>query len=571
MRADSRRVHRRMWLLTRTCVLVTGVALMAFFTFAPAAGAVLQAGAAKITITPPECSVGGSCPGYSLAAGNGRISTGVHDDIWARALVMTSGNDSVILVVLDVLGHLPDRIRGMQAALRAAYPAYVQVLVHDDGETDPVVRRYVDGSEVIENVLIANAHTHASPDCIGVYGPDSYTTGRNPVWMDYVDNRVVEVVGMAIANLQPAKMRANNYHVPDYLGFPLITDRREPIVVDHTMGVMQLANTGTDEVICTLVNYSGYPEMMGILENTKMTADFPGVMDQSLEAYFGGISIWVTRVIGGFTVSYYDVNANGLEDDDGYAPNNHLRTFPGMTAYGELMADVAKEALTGVPYEGSPDLTLKTSMVNLPMENPLYRLLLGEANYVITGLIGDLWTFLAEVIGLSTVFEPTPSMMLDHEGQGALGAPRKIEMPITVFALGSAMFTTTPSQLFAELWLGTSPAELLANPAWDFNPSQSGNPNYEYHPRMPGLTGIRDFITVDNAFNLGSTYAEMGYLLPSYEYDHSMKTYQDFVDYIVGTHDLRYEEGFSVGRDAGDIVQRELIRLISEFNAGLVN
>ena len=34
----------------------------------------------------------------------------------------------MILVVLDVLGHLPDRIRGMQAALRAAYPGYVQVL-----------------------------------------------------------------------------------------------------------------------------------------------------------------------------------------------------------------------------------------------------------------------------------------------------------------------------------------------------------------------------------------------------------------------------------------------------------
>ncbi len=370
MRGDPWCLDKRMWLLTRTCVLVAGIALMAFFTFAASAEAVLEAGAAKLTITPPECSVGGACPGYSLAAGNGRFSTGVHDDIWARALVMTSGNDTVILVVLDVLGHLPDRIRGMQAALRAAYPGYVRVLVHDDGETDPVVQRYVDGTEVIENVLIANAHTHASPDCIGVYGPDSYTTGRNPAWMDYVDSRVVEVVGMAIANLQPAKVRFNNYYVPDYLGFPLITDRREPIVIDHTMGVMQLANSGTDDVICTLVNYSGYPEMMGILENTKMTADFPGVMDQSLEAYFGGVSIWVTRVIGGFTMSYYDVNFNGLRDDDSYPPNNHLNTFPGMTAYGELIADVAKEALVGVPYEGSPDLNAEDQRDQPPDGEP---------------------------------------------------------------------------------------------------------------------------------------------------------------------------------------------------------
>jgi hypothetical protein len=50
-----------------------------------------------------------------------------------------------------------------------------------------------------------------------------------------------------------------------------------------------------------------------------------------------------------------------------------------------------------------------------------------------------------------------------------------------------------------------------------------------------------------------------------------MKTYSHFLDYVLGTHNLRYEEGFSVGRDAGDIVQRELINLISEFNAGLVD
>jgi hypothetical protein len=318
------------------------------------------------------------------------------------------------------------------------------------------------------------------------------------------------------------------------------------------------------------VNYSGYPEMMG-KDNTRITADFPGVMDANLEAYFGGTSIWVTRVIGGYMMSYYDVNFNGLRDDDDYPPNLHLHSFPGMTAYGDLIADVAKEALKEVPYEGSPDITLKTSIVNLPVENPFFKVLLGEANYVIPGLIGDIWTFLAELLKLTSIIEASTSMMLDREGQGALGAPRKVEMPVTVFSLGGAMFTTTPAQLFPELWLGTSPADLLANPAWDFNPSQNGNPDFESHPRIPGLTGIRDFITAEHAFNLGSTQAELGYLLPDYEYDHSIKTYQDFLDYVMGVHEVSYEESDSAGREAGNMVQRELIRMICEFNAGLVH
>jgi hypothetical protein len=561
----------RRWCSGGACAALAGIVLTALLVAFSPAHAALQAGAAKLTITPPECSVGGPCPGYPLAgAGTGRWSTGVHDDIWVRALVITDGEDSVILVTVDVLGHLPDRIRGMATAIQAAYPQFAKVLVHDDGVSTPVVQRYADGREVIANVLIANAHTHASPDCLGIYGPDDFTTGRRPVWMDYVDSRVVEVVGMAIDNLQPAKVRFGHYYVPDYLGFPLITDRREPIVVDHNMEVMQLANSGTGEAICTLVNYSGYPELMGG-DNTEMTADFPGVMDQNLEAYFGGTSIWVTRVIGGYMMSYYDVNFNGIRDDDEYPPNQHLHSFPGMTAYGNYIAEIAKEALDEVPYEGSPGLTLKTNIVNAPIDNPFWKVLLGEANYVIPGLLGDFWDWLAGLVGFTSLVEPTPAMMLDHEGQGALGAPRKAELPVTVFELGSAMFTTTPSQLFPELWTGTSPADLMANPAWDFNPSQRNNPNFEYHPRLPGLTGIRDFITAEHAFNFGSTHAELGYLLPSYEYDHSIKTYNDFVNYVIGVHQVRYEESQSVGRGVGDMVQTELIRMISEFNAGLVH
>ena len=75
MKEDQGRVDNRMRLLTRIGVVVAGVALMAFFMPVSSAQAALQAGAAKLTITPPECSVGGPCPGYSLAAGNGRFST----------------------------------------------------------------------------------------------------------------------------------------------------------------------------------------------------------------------------------------------------------------------------------------------------------------------------------------------------------------------------------------------------------------------------------------------------------------------------------------------------------------
>ncbi|MEW6444376.1 MAG: hypothetical protein AB1640_25850 [bacterium] len=542
------------------------------------AEAMFRAGAAKLTITPPECSPGGPCPGYSLAgSGYGRSSTRVHDDIYVRALAMSGDSESVVLVSVDVLGHLPDRIRKMQAALHEAYGDQIRLLVDSDGVTART-RTYADGTPVVANALIANAHVHASPDTIGIYGPDELTSGINPAWSDYVDQRVVEVVGLALermnANTEGAWVKAAQYHVPGYYGFPLIVDNREPIILDEDLAVLQVVrNNPQEEVISTLVNYSGYPEMMGH-DNTEITADFPGVTCGALEETYGGTAIWITRLIGGFTISYYDVNGNGLADDGGYLPNQFLNTFPGMTAYGLLLADVTREALDGAFEDRAPELELKTDVVNLPVENPFFKILLGEANTVIPGLLGDLWTILAAWMGMTSIIEPDSTLMLDRSGQGALGATRKVEVLVHVFKIGDALFATSPGQLFPELWTGSSPPELLAQPDWVFHPSDLNPAEYEFHPRIPGRAGIRDFIREPCQFHLGSTEAELAYLIPDYEFDHSMKTFDDLLCYVTGKHCqpgwfMRYEESDSAGREAGNIVQHALIRMISEFNAGV--
>ena len=560
------------------CVLLCFLALLQW-PVAPAE-ALFRAGAAKLTITPPECTVGGPCPGYSLAgAGNGRFSSRVHDDIYVRALALSGDSGDVVLVSIDVLGHFPDRIRGMQADLRSAYGSLVRHLVDDDGVSPAQTRLYADGTPVVANALIANAHVHASPDCIGIYGPDELTSGIDEAWCDYVDDRVVEAVGLAVdrmnANTEGAWVKLAQYHVPDYYGFPLIVDRREPIILDHDLAVMQvLSSAPGEEVIATLVNYSGYPEMMGH-DNTEITADFPGVLCGALEDLYGGTALWVTRLIGGFTVSYYDVNDNGLADDDAYPPNQYLNTFPGMTAYGLLLADITQEALDTALEEHFPDILLKTDVVNLSIENPFFKVLLGEAFTVIPGLLGDIWTFLAELLGMTSIIEPDTDLMLDRDGQGALGATRKVEVLVHVLKIGDALFTSTPGQLFPELWTGTSPPELLARPDWVFHPSDLYPDEYEFHPRIPGRAGIRDFIEEPIRFNLGSTEAELAYLIPDYEYDHSLKTYDDLLCYVLGTNCapgwfMRYEESDCAGREAGNVVQHALIRMIAEFNAGLL-
>jgi len=62
---------------------------------------VLKAGFAKVCISP--------LPGAPLAGFAARhdVSTGIHDDLFARALVITNDKSAIALVSLDVLA-LPD-------------------------------------------------------------------------------------------------------------------------------------------------------------------------------------------------------------------------------------------------------------------------------------------------------------------------------------------------------------------------------------------------------------------------------------------------------------------------------
>src|SRR5690349_5382639 len=59
-----------------------------------------QAGAAQVVIDPPA---GAPMAGYYQT----RLSTGVHDDLHAKAIVIASGGDRVALVACDLVGIPP--------------------------------------------------------------------------------------------------------------------------------------------------------------------------------------------------------------------------------------------------------------------------------------------------------------------------------------------------------------------------------------------------------------------------------------------------------------------------------
>ena len=79
----------------------------------------LRVGAAQVVISP---GAGTPMAGYYST----RLSTGVHDDLHAKAIVIASGDQRVALVACDLVGIPPaviEEARGVDPNARRAYPA----------------------------------------------------------------------------------------------------------------------------------------------------------------------------------------------------------------------------------------------------------------------------------------------------------------------------------------------------------------------------------------------------------------------------------------------------------------
>ncbi len=134
----------------------------------------LAAGVGQSIITPPA--------GAPLL-GPLQPSTGVHDDLFARTLVLTDGSLKTAIIGLDLVGLDTELAADIRAAIKA--------------ETG------------IATVFLNCSHTHSAPFTIpwSVLGADWIRTEGRP-WRTQLVQRVAATVSQACADVAPATLRA---------------------------------------------------------------------------------------------------------------------------------------------------------------------------------------------------------------------------------------------------------------------------------------------------------------------------------------------------------------------------
>ncbi|MEN8202412.1 MAG: hypothetical protein ABFS28_07440 [Bacteroidota bacterium] len=323
-----------------------------------------------------------------------RAANGVHDDVWARVMLIDDGRTRLALVSLDAIGFR-----------------------HDDVVD---IRKAIPEEAGIDYALISSTHTHESNDLIGIWGAHPLKSGVNKEHMVYVKEQVIAAITLAAEKIRPARLS----FARDLTGAEeLVMDTREPIVMDAGLRLIEAVDAEADTTLGVLVSWANHPETLWS-ENLLISSDFPHYLRECIEkgVYHGdslilpgtgGTAVYINGAIGGLMTTRASMPLEDPFLDTTYTE----ASFEKAKAQGQKLALLALRALenpdTLITNAG---ITLRAKTIAIPLKNRMFRL--------------------AAVLGV-----------LDFGMQGWF----KTRTEVAAFTLGPASFLSVPGEIYPEL------------------------------------------------------------------------------------------------------------------------
>lgn len=280
-------------------------------------GKKFRAGAARIDITPSASVV--------MRGFKARQSTGVHDRLHVRALILDNGEDQLVILSWEKLNcyDLPEGFKDIARIRRE-------------------IRKRIGIPE--SNILINSIHTHS-----GSEGP--------------FEKASIEAVEQAWKNMKDARIGigskkiygvGSSRRLPEGKG---LWGSRQPNpdgVMDNECGVIRIEDYERN-AIAVVTNYSSHPTVLHG-ENTLLSGDYAGIGMAEVE-----------RRLGGNAVSLF---LQGCAGNTGTQTFRKSRTIPEAERLGRVFADEIIKILEHIDVVSWLPLKAKKRMIDLPRWEP---------------------------------------------------------------------------------------------------------------------------------------------------------------------------------------------------------
>jgi len=333
-------------------------------------------------------------PVWIAGFSNSKPANGIHDDTWARTMVLDDGTTRIAIVVLDAIGFM-----------------------HDDVVD---ARKMIPEELGLAYILIASTHTHEGPDLIGMWGKSPFKSGVNREYKKFVKERIVQSVNMAVNNLVPARLEVSE----DLTGaVPQVKDTRKPEVFDSGLRLLKAVHIENGSTLGSLLSWGNHPETLWS-GNLLVSSDYPhffregvekGVYngDSLIKPGIGGVAVFATGAIGGLMCTHPSQPIT-----DPFTGKILLEpSYDKVSAQGNLLSMLALNAMES-PSEliDTAAISLVVRTLTLPIKNNLFKL--GTA-------VGVL-------------------------GRGTAGW-MKMRTELAVFRVGPVTFVAVPGEIYPEI------------------------------------------------------------------------------------------------------------------------
>jgi neutral ceramidase len=433
------------------CQHIVGVLLaVACITGGEAAFSQLRAGASAVKITPP--------PGIPMAGYySTRLAEGVHDDLFAKAIVLEEGGVKVALVALDLISTTRELVDG--------------------------ARKEIDRTTGVrsENVMISATHAHTGPILATTASRDAALGGSSEIVNHYnadLQKKIAQSVKEAEAHLAPARLSwgiGEEEHLSYNRRFfmkdgsvgwnpgklnPNILKPAGPI--DPEVSVLYIDSVDK-KPIATYVNFAMHLDTVG---GVQISADYPYTLSRLLAEYKGleMITLFANGCCG--NINHLDVSWPERQQSHGEAARI-------ATVLAADVLQVYKSLRPAAP--GS--LRVRREIIKLPIPS------VKPDDVVAAKAIAASYGTKEQAKFLETV---GALKVLDVAARD--GKPQEVE--VQVISLGNEIaWVSLPGEIFVELGLAikkTSPFKLtviaeLANGSIGYIPDRAGfdQGNYE--------------------------------------------------------------------------------------------
>lgn len=294
----------------------------------------LKCGFSEVDITP---WLGLNIPGYL----NLRVATGIKDNLYAKAIVISNGTSAIGLVSIDALDLELDDVKRIRKR----------------------IQQFTGIAE--DSIMVCSTHTHTGGPVV-----NSFVTRRNEEYINYLINKAADAVIIAFNEMKPARIGTGKGFVDD-ISFnrryimkdgsvktnpgrlnPMVDKPAGPIDPDVT--IIRVEDM-EGSIIGAVVNFACH---LDVVWGNEYSADYAGELGRQLKSVYGQkfVSLFLNGLSG--NINHIDINSN---------IDYKAETPPHYKKMGRILAGETVKVLTNIDCKDNMLINSKKETLSIPL------------------------------------------------------------------------------------------------------------------------------------------------------------------------------------------------------------